>query len=97
MTKYLLTATAALLLSSAGWAQTAATHTSSHKVITTSNGKVTSATTTTKTKSCRNDKGQFIACSSATKTSVAAMVSKDAAGKCRFTSGPKKGQFTKCP
>jgi len=97
MTKYLFVASAAVALAGSPLLAQAATHTSSHKVITTSNGKVTSAMTTTRTKSCRNDKGQFIACSSATKTSVAAMVSKDAAGKCRFTSGPKKGQFTKCP
>ncbi|WP_116091855.1 hypothetical protein [Sphingomonas crusticola] len=41
---------------------------------------------------CRDAKGKFVKCPSAS-TSVV----KDAKGKCHFASGPKKGQFTKCP
>ncbi len=41
---------------------------------------------------CRDAKGKFTKCPSAS-TSVV----KDAKGKCHFASGKKKGQFTKCP
>lgn len=77
-------------------AQTAAATKTTSKV-TTSNGKVTSATSTTQKASCRNDKGQFIKCAQVTTTSTTAKVSKGADGKCRYTTGPKKGQFAKCP
>ncbi|RZA15109.1 MAG: hypothetical protein EOP02_25325 [Proteobacteria bacterium] len=98
MNKYLGTVAAAILLiSSPAWSQAASTHTSSKTKVTTTNGKVTSATSTTKKTSCRNDKGQFVACSSSVKTSTKATVTKDRNGKCRWASGPKKGQFTKCP
>ncbi|WP_420137301.1 hypothetical protein [Sphingomonas sp.] len=43
--------------------------------------------------SCRDAKGKFIKCP----TAAAPAVTKDPKGKCRFSSGPKKGQFTKCP
>lgn len=46
---------------------------------------------------CR-DKGKFVKCPAAT-TTVAATggVTKDKNGRCHVASGPKKGQFTKCP
>ncbi len=44
---------------------------------------------------CRDAKGKFIKCPAA--TAPAPNVTKDAKGKCHFASGPKKGQFTKCP
>lgn len=97
MGKYLCTATAAiLLLGSTAWAQSATTHTSSSKV-TTTNGKVTSGTKVAKTASCKNEKGQFIKCSAAVKTSTTATITKGADGKCRYAAGPNKGKFTKCP
>jgi len=89
-------AAAALLMSSAAWAQSA-THTQTSSRVTTSGGKVTSATSTTKKATCRNDKGVFVKCSSSVKTSTRANVTKGSDGRCRFASGPKKGQFTKCP
>ena len=45
---------------------------------------------------CRDAKGKFIKCSSAS-SATASNIVKDAKGKCHFASGPKKGQFTKCP
>jgi len=42
---------------------------------------------------CRDAKGKFAKCPPA----AAAAVTKDAKGKCHMASGPKKGQFTKCP
>ncbi len=39
---------------------------------------------------CKDAKGKFVKCP------AAAAVTKDAKGKCRFASGPKKGQFTAC-
>ena len=45
---------------------------------------------------CRDAKGKFIKCPTAA-TAPASNVVKDAKGKCHFASGPKKGQFTKCP
>jgi hypothetical protein len=44
---------------------------------------------------CRDAKGKFTKCPTAATASVG--VTKDAKGKCHFASGPKKGQFTKCP
>ncbi len=43
---------------------------------------------------CRDAKGHFTKCPPA---AASAAVTKDAKGKCHFASGPKKGQFTKCP
>jgi len=45
---------------------------------------------------CRDAKGKFIKCPTAA-TATASNIVKDAKGKCHFASGPKKGQFTKCP
>lgn len=45
---------------------------------------------------CRDAKGKFTKCPPAAASSSAG-VTKDAKGKCHFASGPKKGQFTKCP
>lgn len=45
---------------------------------------------------CRDAKGKFAKCPM-TAPAPAANVTKDAKGKCHFASGPKKGQFTKCP
>jgi hypothetical protein len=45
---------------------------------------------------CRDAKGKFTKCPTA--AAPAANVTKpDAKGKCHVASGPKKGQFTKCP
>ncbi|RVT92909.1 hypothetical protein [Sphingomonas crocodyli] len=85
-----------ILAGSPAAAQTAAASKSTSKV-TTNNGKVVSSTSTTQKAACRNDKGQFIKCAQVTTTSAMAKVSKDANGKCRYSTGPKKGQFTKCP
>ena len=43
---------------------------------------------------CRDAKGKFTKCPPAAAT---AAVTKDRNGKCHVASGPKKGQFTKCP
>lgn len=43
---------------------------------------------------CKDAKGRFTKCPAA---ATSASVTKDAKGKCRVASGPKKGQFTKCP
>lgn len=48
-------------------------------------------------KPCRDAKGKFIKCPPAAAASAAAGTTKDKNGKCHFASGPKKGQFTKCP
>jgi hypothetical protein len=47
---------------------------------------------------CRNAQGKFIKCQTAPtkKKAPAVGVTKGKDGKCRFSSGPKKGQFTKC-
>lgn len=97
MKTFLCTVAAVLLIGSPAFAQATASHSSTTKATTTTNGKVTSSASTTKAKTCHNEKGQFVACSSVTKTSVRANVAKDAKGKCHFTSGPNKGRFTKCP
>lgn len=97
MNKFLCTATAAVMLMGSGaWAQSASTHTTTSHT-TTTNGKVTSGTATTRTASCKNDKGQFIKCSSTVKTSTRTTITKGADGKCRYAAGPKKGLFAKCP
>jgi len=47
---------------------------------------------------CKDAKGKFIKCPAATaKPAATGGVTKDAKGKCHIASGPKKGQFTKCP
>ncbi len=47
---------------------------------------------------CRDAKGKFIKCPPAAAAAPSAGgVTKDAKGKCHIASGPKKGQFTKCP
>ena len=46
---------------------------------------------------CRDAKGKFTKCPPAAAAATAGNVTKDAKGKCHFASGPKKGQFTKCP
>ena len=48
-------------------------------------------------KACRDAKGKFTKCPTAAAGPATAGVTKDAKGKCHFASGPKKGQFTKCP
>ncbi|SDD88163.1 hypothetical protein SAMN05444678_1303 [Sphingomonas sp. YR710] len=45
----------------------------------------------------RDAKGKFIKCPPAAPAIAASSITKDAKGKCRVASGPKKGQFTKCP
>lgn len=48
---------------------------------------------------CKDAKGKFVKCPPAAAAAAAATggVVKDKAGKCHIASGPKKGQFTKCP
>ena len=46
---------------------------------------------------CRDAKGKFVKCPTAAAAATTSGVTKDAKGKCHFKSGPKKGQFTKCP
>lgn len=46
---------------------------------------------------CKDAKGKFIKCPAAGLGSAAGGVTKDKNGKCHIASGPKKGQFTKCP
>jgi len=48
---------------------------------------------------CKDAKGKFTKCppAAAKSTASAANITKDAKGKCHIGSGPKKGQFTKCP
>lgn len=47
---------------------------------------------------CKDAKGKFIKCPpAAAKPAAIGGVTKDAKGKCHVASGPKKGQFTKCP
>ena len=45
---------------------------------------------------CRDAKGKFTKCPPAA-AAAAPGVTKDKNGKCHVASGPKKGQFTKCP
>lgn len=44
---------------------------------------------------CRDAKGKFTKCPTA--AAASSNIVKDAKGKCHFATGPKKGQFTKCP
>lgn len=46
---------------------------------------------------CKDAKGKFIKCPIAAAAPALGGVVKDAKGKCHIASGPKKGQFTKCP
>lgn len=46
---------------------------------------------------CRDAKGKFVKCPTAAPAATSGNITKDPKGKCHFTSGPKKGQFTKCP
>lgn len=47
---------------------------------------------------CKDAKGKFTKCPpAAAKPAASGGVTKDAKGKCHIASGPKKGQFTKCP
>jgi len=48
---------------------------------------------------CKDAKGKFTKCppAAAKSTAPSANITKDAKGKCHIASGPKKGQFTKCP
>ncbi|NIJ67379.1 hypothetical protein FHR20_004363 [Sphingomonas leidyi] len=50
---------------------------------------------------CKDAKGKFIKCPATPAASAAKAttggVTKDKNGKCHVASGPKKGQFTKCP
>lgn len=49
---------------------------------------------------CKDAKGKFIKCppaAAAPAATPAGGITKDAKGKCHIASGPKKGQFTKCP
>lgn len=46
---------------------------------------------------CRDTKGKYIKCPNATAKQASSAVAKGKDGKCRYQSGPKKGQFTKCP
>ncbi|SFK19095.1 hypothetical protein SAMN03159338_3564 [Sphingomonas sp. NFR04] len=45
---------------------------------------------------CKDAKGKFVKCPPAA-SAAAGDVVKNKAGKCHIASGPKKGQFTKCP
>lgn len=45
---------------------------------------------------CKDAKGKFTKCPPAA-AAAAGGVTKDKNGKCHIASGPKKGQFTKCP
>lgn len=40
---------------------------------------------------CKDAKGKFVKCP------PAPAIAKDAKGRCRIASGPKKGQLAKCP
>lgn len=46
---------------------------------------------------CKDAKGKFTKCPPAATTAASTDVKKDKNGKCHIASGPKKGQFTKCP
>ncbi|WP_137865115.1 MULTISPECIES: hypothetical protein [unclassified Sphingomonas] len=50
---------------------------------------------------CKDAKGKFIKCPATPAASAAKAatggVTKDKNGKCHVATGPKKGQFTKCP
>ncbi|WP_395337264.1 hypothetical protein WBP06_22100 [Novosphingobium sp. BL-8H] len=50
---------------------------------------------------CKDASGKFVKCPTTAKTTAKAApsgaIAKGKDGKCRYTSGPKKGQFAKCP
>lgn len=46
---------------------------------------------------CKDAKGKFTKCPPPAASAATGGVTKDAKGKCHVASGPKKGQFTKCP
>ncbi|MBB4100750.1 hypothetical protein [Sphingomonas kyeonggiensis] len=46
---------------------------------------------------CKDAKGKFIKCPTAAAATATGGILKDKNGKCHVASGPKKGQFTKCP
>jgi len=48
-------------------------------------------------KPCRDAKGKFAKCPPVAAAATAPTVTKDKNGRCHVASGPKKGQFTKCP
>jgi hypothetical protein len=50
----------------------------------------------TKPVQCR-EKGKFVKCPPKTVAAATGGVTKDKNGRCHVASGPKKGQFTKCP
>jgi len=43
---------------------------------------------------CKDAKGKFVKCPAA---AAHATIAKGKDGKCRFTAGPNRGKFTKCP
>ncbi len=46
---------------------------------------------------CKDAKGKFVKCPPTAAAATPGGVVKDKAGKCHIASGPKKGQFAKCP
>ncbi|WP_084581802.1 hypothetical protein [Sphingomonas azotifigens] len=46
---------------------------------------------------CKDAKGKFTKCPPTAASATTGGVTKDAKGKCHIASGPKKGQFIKCP
>jgi len=48
--------------------------------------------------SCKDAKGKFIKCPAAATHSIATHnIVKGKDGKCRYTAGPSRGKFAKCP
>ncbi|TDW63673.1 hypothetical protein EDF57_105146 [Novosphingobium sp. PhB55] len=67
---------------------------------------VLAATPSVAANSCRDAQGKFVPCKTVTTKKTTTKVTtakvtpgvvKGTDGKCRFSSGAKKGQFTKCP
>lgn len=67
---------------------------------------VLAATPSLAANSCRDAQGKFVPCKTVTTKKTTTKVTtakvtpgvvKGTDGKCRFSSGAKKGQFTKCP
>ena len=67
---------------------------------------VLAATPSLAANSCRDAQGKFVPCNTVTTKKTTTKVTtakvtpgvvKGTDGKCRFSSGAKKGQFTKCP
>lgn len=58
---------------------------------------LTASTSVFAAPSCKDAKGRFVKCPPAAAKAATGGVTKDKNGKCHFASGPKKGQFTKCP